>query len=91
MQTRQNNFFEITVNTPRRKVTNFRERNYFFFIYFFMNLAETECQSGDWTELAENRISWRDSVNKAINLWRPLNAGKFKTFQRIPSTMKSVI
>jgi hypothetical protein len=31
----------------------------------------------DWIDLAQDRDQWRALVNTAMNLWVPLNPGKF--------------
>jgi hypothetical protein len=42
-----------------------------------MNLREIGWGGIDWIGLAQNRDQWRALVNTVINLWVPLNVGKF--------------
>jgi hypothetical protein len=41
------------------------------------DLREMEWGSMDGIDLAKERGRWRALVNTAMNLWIPLNAGKF--------------
>jgi hypothetical protein len=42
-----------------------------------MDLRETGWDVMDWIDLAQDRDQWRALVNTVMNLWVPLNAGKF--------------
>jgi hypothetical protein len=39
----------------------------------------------DWINLAEDRNQWKALVNTVMNLWVPLNAGKFLSSCKIGS------
>jgi hypothetical protein len=47
--------------------------------YIKADLLEVGCEGMDFTELAQDRESWRTLVNEAMNLRVPLNAGNFLT------------
>jgi hypothetical protein len=42
-----------------------------------MDLGETRWGRMDWIDLAQDRDHWRALVNAVMNLWVPLNVGKF--------------
>jgi hypothetical protein len=42
-----------------------------------IDLGEIGWVGMDWTGLAQDREQWRGLVNTVMNLWVPLNAGKF--------------
>jgi hypothetical protein len=42
-----------------------------------MDLREIRWDGMDWIDLAQDRDQWRALVNTVMNIWVPLNAGKF--------------
>jgi hypothetical protein len=42
-----------------------------------MDLREMGWGGMDWIDLAQDRDQWRALVNTVMNLWVPLNVGKF--------------
>jgi hypothetical protein len=44
-----------------------------------MDLGETGWGSMDWIGLVKDRDKWMALVNMVMNLWVPLNAGKFSS------------
>jgi hypothetical protein len=45
--------------------------------WYIMDLREMGLVSKDWNYLAQDRDLWESLVNTVMNLWVPLNVGKF--------------
>jgi hypothetical protein len=43
-----------------------------------MDLREIGWDGVDWIDLAQDRDQWRALVNTVMNLWVPLDSGKFR-------------